>query len=56
MTRTGALQRILTLGAMTAFAPMAIDMYLPGFTALQHDLHTTHCGRTGASRRVESSR
>ena len=41
MTRTGALQRILTLGAMTAFAPMSIDMYLPGFTALQHDLHTT---------------
>jgi DHA1 family bicyclomycin/chloramphenicol resistance-like MFS transporter len=41
MTRTGALQRILTLGAMTAFAPMSIDMYLPGFTALQQDLHTT---------------
>ena len=41
MTRTSALQRILTLGAMTAFAPMSIDMYLPGFTALQHDLHTT---------------
>ena len=41
MSRNGALQRILTLGAMTAFAPMSIDMYLPGFTALQHDLHTT---------------
>jgi DHA1 family bicyclomycin/chloramphenicol resistance-like MFS transporter len=41
MTRPGALRRILTLGAMTAFAPMSIDMYLPGFAALQHDLHTT---------------
>lgn len=30
---------ILTLGALTAFAPMSIDMYLPGFTALQRDLH-----------------
>ncbi len=41
MTRSGALQRILTLGTLTAVAPMSIDMYLPGFTALQHDLHTT---------------
>ncbi|MDD4887168.1 MAG: multidrug effflux MFS transporter [Thiomonas sp.] len=41
MTRSGALRRILTLGALTAFAPMSIDMYLPGFTALQHDLRAT---------------
>jgi DHA1 family bicyclomycin/chloramphenicol resistance-like MFS transporter len=41
MERCCALRRILTLGALTAFAPMSIDMYLPGFTALQHDLRTT---------------
>ncbi len=41
MSPCGALRRILTLGALTAFAPMSIDMYLPGFTALQHDLHTS---------------
>ncbi len=41
MSRVSAPQRILILGALTAFAPMSIDMYLPGFTALQHDLRTT---------------
>jgi len=41
MTDSGALRRTLTLGALTAFAPMSIDMYLPGFTALQHDLRAT---------------
>lgn len=41
MTRTSPLQRILTLGALTAFAPMSVDMYLPGFTAVQHELRTT---------------
>ena len=41
MTDSSALRRILTLGALTAFAPMSIDMYLPGFTALQHDLRAT---------------
>jgi len=38
---TGALRRILTLGALTAFAPMSIDMYLPAFGALQRELHAT---------------
>lgn len=41
MTRLASLPLILILGALTAFAPMSIDMYLPAFTALQHDLRTT---------------
>ncbi len=29
---------VLLLGALTAFAPLAIDMYLPAFPAIAHDL------------------
>jgi DHA1 family bicyclomycin/chloramphenicol resistance-like MFS transporter len=32
---------ILILGLMTALSPFSIDMYLPGFTAIANDLHTT---------------
>jgi DHA1 family bicyclomycin/chloramphenicol resistance-like MFS transporter len=32
---------ILILGLMTALSPFSIDMYLPGFTAIAKDLHTT---------------
>src|SRR3954466_9604845 len=31
---------ILVLGALTAFAPLAIDTYLPAFAAIARDLHT----------------
>lgn len=41
MTRPSPLRLILVLGALTAFAPMSIDMYLPGFAAMQRELHTT---------------
>ncbi len=41
MATRSSLRQILTLGALTAFAPMSTDMYLPGFTALEHDLHTS---------------
>ena len=32
---------ILILGLLTALSPFSIDMYLPGFTAIAKDLHTT---------------
>jgi DHA1 family bicyclomycin/chloramphenicol resistance-like MFS transporter len=32
---------ILILGSLTALGPFSIDMYLPGFTAIANDLHTT---------------
>ncbi|HEX3757226.1 MAG TPA: multidrug effflux MFS transporter [Kofleriaceae bacterium] len=31
---------VLVLGALTAFAPLAIDTYLPAFAAIARDLHT----------------
>ena len=32
---------ILVLGLLAAFGPLAIDMYLPAFSAIGRDLHTT---------------
>jgi DHA1 family bicyclomycin/chloramphenicol resistance-like MFS transporter len=32
---------ILLLGSLTALGPFSIDMYLPGFPAIAHSLHTT---------------
>ncbi|MEO7960004.1 MAG: Bcr/CflA family multidrug efflux MFS transporter [Ginsengibacter sp.] len=32
---------ILILGSLSAIGPFSIDMYLPGFTAIAEDLHTT---------------
>ncbi|WP_285726562.1 multidrug effflux MFS transporter [Psychromicrobium xiongbiense] len=32
---------IIVLGLLTALVPFTVDMYLPAFPALQHDLHTT---------------
>src|SRR5919107_6229969 len=32
---------ILILGTLSAVGPFSIDMYLPGFTAIAADLHTT---------------
>ncbi len=32
---------ILILGLLSAIGPFSIDMYLPGFTAIAQDLHTT---------------
>lgn len=32
---------VVLLGALTTIAPFSIDMYLPGFTAIAKDLHTT---------------
>ncbi|MGE3272291.1 MAG: multidrug effflux MFS transporter, partial [Chloroflexota bacterium] len=37
---TGRLKLILTLGALSAFAPLSIDMYLPALPALTHDFQT----------------
>lgn len=34
-TRSGRLRFILILGALTAFAPLSIDMYLPAFPAIE---------------------
>lgn len=31
---------VISLGLLTAFAPMSIDMYLPGFDAMQRELQT----------------
>src|SRR5215213_8227844 len=36
----GRLRLILTLGAMTAFAPLSIDMYLPALPALASSFGT----------------
>jgi hypothetical protein len=33
---------ILVLGPLTAIGPFSIDMYLPGFSAIARDLHTSH--------------
>ena len=32
---------ILMLGALNTITPLSIDMYLPGFTQIAHDLHST---------------
>ncbi|MEO8253461.1 MAG: multidrug effflux MFS transporter [Flavobacterium sp.] len=41
MTKSKHLQLILILGSMTALGPFSIDMYLPGFSGIAADLHTT---------------
>lgn len=41
MTKTKYLQLILILGSMTALGPFSIDMYLPGFSEIAEDLHTS---------------
>ncbi|MCA1711852.1 MAG: multidrug effflux MFS transporter [Actinobacteria bacterium] len=38
---TGRPRLVLLLGALSAFGPMSLDMYLPGFPVLARDLHTT---------------
>ncbi len=40
MSRSFSLSWLLVLGALTAFAPMAIDMYLPAFPQIAASLHT----------------
>ena len=40
MNRELPLSWLLTLGALSAFAPMAIDMYLPAFPAIASELQT----------------
>jgi len=40
MNRELPLSWLLVLGALTAFAPMAIDMYLPAFPQIASSLHT----------------
>jgi MFS transporter, DHA1 family, multidrug resistance protein len=32
---------LVTLGALSAFGPLSIDMYLPGLPALTHELHSS---------------
>jgi DHA1 family bicyclomycin/chloramphenicol resistance-like MFS transporter len=39
MTRSTLLRLTLILGALTAFAPMSIDMYLPGLPTLGREFH-----------------
>jgi DHA1 family bicyclomycin/chloramphenicol resistance-like MFS transporter len=41
MTKAKHFQLILILGSMTALGPFSIDMYLPGFSGIAKDLHTT---------------
>ncbi len=41
MTKGKYLQLILILGSLTALGPFSIDMYLPGFSGIAKDLHTT---------------
>jgi DHA1 family bicyclomycin/chloramphenicol resistance-like MFS transporter len=41
MTKKEYFLRILILGLLTALGPFSIDMYLPGFTAIATDLHTS---------------
>ncbi|MDF2096860.1 Bcr/CflA family multidrug efflux MFS transporter [Aquibaculum arenosum] len=40
-SRRRAVELIIILGAMTAFAPLSIDMYLPAFPTLQEAFDTT---------------
>lgn len=39
MPRPQLVRLVLVLGAMTAFGAMSIDMYLPAFPSIAHDLH-----------------
>lgn len=41
MTKQKYVSLILILGSLTALGPFSIDMYLPGFSAIAKDLHTT---------------
>ena len=41
MTRQRYFFLILILGSLTAIGPFSIDMYLPGFPAIAHSLHTS---------------
>lgn len=41
MNKTGYFKLILILGCLTALGPFSIDMYLPGFSAIAKDLHTS---------------
>ncbi|WP_442602845.1 multidrug effflux MFS transporter [Paenibacillus sp. KN14-4R] len=41
LTRSKRLWFALVLGALSAFAPLSIDMYLPSLPTLSSDLHTT---------------
>lgn len=41
MTTKKYIQLILILGSLTALGPFSIDMYLPGFSGIAKDLHTT---------------
>lgn len=41
MTTKKYLKLILILGSLTALGPFSIDMYLPGFSDIAHDLNTT---------------
>ena len=41
MTTKKYIQLILILGSLTALGPFSIDMYLPGFSGIATDLHTT---------------
>jgi DHA1 family bicyclomycin/chloramphenicol resistance-like MFS transporter len=41
MTKSRYFFLILLLGALTALGPFSIDMYLPGFPAIAHNLHTS---------------
>src|SRR6187431_3182600 len=41
MTKGKYIQLILILGSMTALGPFSIDMYLPSFSGIATDLHTT---------------
>jgi DHA1 family bicyclomycin/chloramphenicol resistance-like MFS transporter len=41
MTKLRYFCLILLLGSLTALGPFSIDMYLPGFPAIAHNLHTT---------------
>jgi MFS transporter, DHA1 family, multidrug resistance protein len=40
MTRTARSQLIVLLGGLSAFAPLSMDLYLPGLPAIQRDLST----------------
>jgi DHA1 family bicyclomycin/chloramphenicol resistance-like MFS transporter len=41
MTTKNYIKLILILGSLTALGPFSIDMYLPGFSGIAKDLHTT---------------
>ena len=41
MNKTRYFKLILILGSLTALGPFSIDMYLPGFSAIAKDLHTS---------------